>query len=181
MFSKGSKPPSSPPASPTPPLPVSEDKPRPRVSSMPSIVSAGLQVTGNLVSDGDVQIEGTIEGDVKSRLLTVGEGGCVKGSISAKEVIVSGTVEGKIKASTVTIAHTARVIGDVVHDHLSVEAGAYLNGSLKRLNKTDEREEAKPQDPKKSEETFAAIKREIREIGGTKGSSSEPAKAGTKA
>lgn len=172
MFSKGSKPP-QPPSAP-PPLP--EEKPRSRVSSMPSIVSAGLHVTGNLVSDGDVQIEGTIEGDVKSRLLTVGEGGCVKGSISAKEVIVSGTVEGKIKATTVTIAHTARVIGDVVHDHLSVEAGAYLNGSLKRLSKPDERDEAKV-DPKKSEETFAAIKREIREIG-TKGPAGEPAKAG---
>ena len=72
MFSKGSKP------TPEPTEPKAEEAPeveRPRPSkaaTMPSIVSAGLQVTGNLISDGDVQIEGTIEGDIRSRMLTVG-------------------------------------------------------------------------------------------------------------
>ena len=156
MFSKGSKP------TPEPTEPKAEEAPeveRPRPSkaaTMPSIVSAGLQVTGNLISDGDVQIEGTIEGDIRSRMLTVGEEGAVKGSINASEVVVSGTVEGKIRAKQVTVAHTARVIGDIIHDHLAVEAGAYVNGSLKRLSKAPADKQAK-----KADETFQAVKKEI--------------------
>lgn len=156
MFSKGSKQPPEP--KDTPPAEMPEvERPRPsKAATMPSIVSAGLQVTGNLISDGDVQIEGMIEGDIRSRMLTVGEEGAVKGSINASEVVVSGTVEGKIRAQSVTVAHTARVIGDIIHDHLAVEAGAYVNGSLKRLSKA-------PTDKagKKTAETFAAVKKEI--------------------
>jgi len=108
-----------------------------RSATMPSIVSAGLQVNGNMVSDGDIQIEGTIEGDVKSHTLIIGAEGLVKGSIVADEVTINGMVEGKIKAKTVILHENSQVIGDITHDLLTVLAGARIEGSLKRLSKSD--------------------------------------------
>lgn len=100
--------------------------------SMPSIVSEGLHVTGNLISDGDVQIDGIIEGDVKGRNLTVGSNGQVVGKIVAHEVVINGTVTGEVAAKTVMITRTANVEGDLVHEILSVEAGAVFEGRSKR-------------------------------------------------
>jgi cytoskeletal protein CcmA (bactofilin family) len=127
MFSKGSKPEGE-------PVP---EPPRMKTSAMPSIVSAGLQVTGNMTSDGDIQIEGTITGDVKSRTITVGTDGLVQGQLIAETVQVSGAVEGKIRAKSVVLVAGARVLGDIVHDILTVEPGAHVEGALKRYSKPE--------------------------------------------
>ncbi len=102
--------------------------------SIPSIISSDLRVIGDLSSDGDLQIDGVIEGDVESRSLTVGINAKVKGSVSADDARICGTVEGEVKASSVIVAETARVIGDVVHEKLSVETGAYLEGNCRHMS-----------------------------------------------
>ena len=110
---------------------------RNRPANMPSIVSAGLQVNGSMVSDGEIQIDGTFEGDLKSRTLIIGAEGLVKGSIVADEVTINGMFEGKIKAKSVILHENSKVIGDITHDLLTVLAGARIEGSLKRLSKSD--------------------------------------------
>jgi cytoskeletal protein CcmA (bactofilin family) len=117
---------------------VIQDRSRPSAgtskASVPSIVSSDLKVEGNMVCDGDIQIDGRVEGDVRSRNLTVGEHGAVVGEITADKVQISGTVEGRISAKTVNLAKSARIIGDIAHDSLSMEAGAYLEGRVSRLD-----------------------------------------------
>ena len=100
---------------------------------MPSIISADLRVVGDLHCAGEIQVEGKVEGDIKSKSVTVGEGAQVKGGIHAEAVRVSGTVKGQIEATSVTLAKTAKVKGDVVHKTLSIEAGAQLEGNCRRL------------------------------------------------
>lgn len=102
-------------------------------SAVPSIISADLKIIGNLQSSGDIQVDGQVEGDVLSRTLTVGEGAIVKGSVRGETVRICGEVHGEVSASSVIIAKTARVSGDVVHQSLAIEAGAYLEGSIKRM------------------------------------------------
>ena len=102
-------------------------------SSMPSIVSANLRIVGDLVCDGDIQVEGTVEGSVKSSVLTIGDSGTIQGQISADQVMVSGTVVGKIKARTVYLAQSASVTGDILHESLGIEAGAQFEGQCKSL------------------------------------------------
>jgi cytoskeletal protein CcmA (bactofilin family) len=46
---------------------------------------------------------------------------------------VCGTVDGAVKAKSVVMAKTARVIGDIIHDSLAIEAGAFIEGNIKRL------------------------------------------------
>ena len=100
----------------------------------PSIISANLHVVGNLQSEGEVQVDGTIEGNVSGKSLAIGERAKVCGEISADDVIVHGVVEGKIRAKRVQLAKSAKVVGDIWHEVLSIESGAQLEGHIKRLD-----------------------------------------------
>lgn len=101
-------------------------------SKAPSILSADLTVTGSIVSDGEVQLDGTVEGDVKAGSLTIGEEATVKGEVVCETVVVRGRVEGSLRARQVQLAATARVEGDVIHASLAIESGAYFDGHCKR-------------------------------------------------
>lgn len=101
----------------------------------PSIISADLKITGNLASEGDLQIDGTVEGDITCRTATVGEGALVQGSILANTVRIYGTVSGEIKANDVILAKSARVDGDIGHASIAMEAGASVSGRLSRIEK----------------------------------------------
>lgn len=98
----------------------------------PSLISSNLQVVGNLKTEGEIQIDGVIDGDVACGKLMIGERATVNGEVVADNVEVRGTVEGRIRAKTVLLAKSARVTGDIWHDSLSIEAGAYLDGHCKR-------------------------------------------------
>lgn len=103
-------------------------------SVVPSLVSADLKVVGNLESAGDLQIDGEVKGDVKSRSVTVGESAKVKGSISAETLRIAGAVDGQIRSTSVTVARTGKVKGDIFHQTLSIEAGATIEGQIRRLD-----------------------------------------------
>lgn len=98
----------------------------------PSIISTELTLTGNLSSTGEVQIDGTVDGNVTSRSLTVGEQGTVNGAVSAETVRVCGAVTGEINARTVVLAKSAKVNGDIIHETLTMESGAFLDGQVRR-------------------------------------------------
>ena len=105
-----------------------------RNSGEPSVISADLKIVGDLHCAGDVQIKGTVEGDIRSRTVTIGEGAQVNGSVYGQAVHVSGLVQGQIEAPTVTVARSGKIVGDVVHESLAVEAGAHLEGQCRRLD-----------------------------------------------
>ncbi len=106
-------------------------RPVPR-QTVPSLISQDMRITGDVECDGDMQIDGTINGDVKSRMLTVGETGQVRGAIISDAAHVCGAVTGQIRARKVELAKTAKVIGDIVHESLAIEAGAFVEGNFKR-------------------------------------------------
>ena len=73
-------------------------KPGSQQAAAPSIISADMKVVGNLQSGGDIQIEGSVEGDIKSRTVTIGENAHINGAINANMANVHGHVNGKINA-----------------------------------------------------------------------------------
>jgi cytoskeletal protein CcmA (bactofilin family) len=107
-----------------------------RPAGEPSVIDVDLKVMGDLISSGDIHVKGTVQGDIKSRSVTILQGAHVEGSISAETVRVSGCIKGQIEAPSVTIEKSAEVQGDVVHETLSIEAGALLEGNCRRLSKT---------------------------------------------
>lgn len=113
-------------------------------TAMPSLISQYLSVMGDLASEGDVQVDGVVEGNVKTATLTIGESGSIKGGVVAEVVHVAGTLVGQIRARTVALTRTARVKGDIWHDSLAIEAGAQFEGSCRRLDTTEAQAEAMP-------------------------------------
>lgn len=117
------------PATPTPSeRPASAPKPKPPASTL----SSDLTVTGNLRTTGDIQVEGTVEGDIRAHLLTVGEGATIKGEVVADDVIVNGRVVGRVRGLKVRLTSTARVEGDIIHKTIAIESGAHFEGSVQR-------------------------------------------------
>ncbi|MDR3436906.1 polymer-forming cytoskeletal protein [Telmatospirillum sp.] len=99
----------------------------------PSIIGADCTFTGDIASEGEVQVDGSLDGDIRCLSLVIGEHGAVTGEITAETVSVLGMVTGQITAQTVALAKTARILGDITHDSLSVEVGAFVEGRFNRL------------------------------------------------
>ncbi|MEK9969392.1 MAG: polymer-forming cytoskeletal protein [Ferrovibrio sp.] len=97
----------------------------------PSILSAGLTVNGDLNSDGEVQIDCLVNGDVTAVRLAIGENAKVVGEVVAEHVLIRGEVIGRIRAKSVELDKTAKVRGDIWHELLSIAAGAKIEGLCK--------------------------------------------------
>ncbi len=145
MFNKTSKPTTAPePRTPpivTPPVDVSPSinlnkvapvtaSPMRSSSSAKGLSSfgAGLVIEGNITGAGDLVLEGTVHGDVKVSHLTVGESGNIEGKVEADTVEVRGRVVGSIKGTQVKLQATAYVEGDITHEQLAIDVGAYFQG-----------------------------------------------------
>lgn len=100
-------------------------------SSAPSIISSDLLVQGTLISTGDIQIDGRVEGDVHSAGLVIGDKALITGEILAEEVTVRGKVQGSIRARKVLLAATCHVEGNILHEAFAVEHGAFFEGNCR--------------------------------------------------
>ena len=108
-----------------------------KADGTPSIISANLHIVGNLKTEGEIQIDGLVDGDVRGHKLTIGGEATVNGEIEADEVLVLGAVNGRIRARSVQLAKSAKVMGDILHELLAVEAGAHLEGHCKRVDRSE--------------------------------------------
>jgi cytoskeletal protein CcmA (bactofilin family) len=116
--------------------------------TVPSIVSADLTVEGNLTSAGDIQVDGIVQGDIRSNGLVVGEHAEIHGEIFAEEVTVRGKVMGRIHARKVQLAATSRVEGDILHESFSVETGAFFEGNCRHSDNPLGSDQKRPPAPK---------------------------------
>ena len=112
-------------------------------SSPPSLISKDIKIVGNLSSEGEIHIDGAVDGDIRTKSLLVGETANIKGEIVADSLSVHGTINGQIKARSVNLAKTARVIGDILHEDLTIETGAFLEGHCKRMAEKKEAEDGR--------------------------------------
>ncbi|RMF12293.1 MAG: polymer-forming cytoskeletal protein [Alphaproteobacteria bacterium] len=112
---------------------MAKDKPGSQThvaSGAPSIISAGVRLIGELTSPGDVQLDGTVEGDLRCRQLTIGDGGSVKGEITADQATIRGRVEGELRVKSLRLGSKAEVIGDIYQETIAIEAGARISGRI---------------------------------------------------
>lgn len=97
-----------------------------------SLLSADLVIEGAVTGEGELQIDGVVRGDVRVGRLTVGETGHIDGAIHAEAVEVRGRVVGSITSKQVRLYGTSYVDGDITHEQLAMETGAFFQGrSLK--------------------------------------------------
>lgn len=103
-------------------------KPKPPAS----VLSADLHITGNMKTTGDIQVEGTVDGDIRAHLLTIGETATIKGEVTADDVVINGRIVGRVRGLKVRLTSTARVEGDIIHKTIAIESGAHFEGSVQR-------------------------------------------------
>ncbi len=117
-------------ATPAPTEQKTNTTPKPKPPA--SVLSSDLHITGNLKTTGDIQVEGTVEGDIRAHLLTIGETATIKGEVTADDVVVNGRIVGRVRGLKVRLTSTARVEGDIIHKTIAIESGAHFEGSVQR-------------------------------------------------
>jgi cytoskeletal protein CcmA (bactofilin family) len=126
--------PSGSPATP-PPTPVSAQRaPMTARTDRPvvSMIGPDLQIVGNLVSKGEVHIEGEVQGDILGTHVMIGERAQITGGVAGDEVVVRGKVMGSVRGKKVALQATSHVEGDIYHKSLAIEQGAYFEGKSRR-------------------------------------------------
>ncbi|SMO36696.1 bactofilin family protein [Ruegeria faecimaris] len=118
------------PATPAPTEAKASTAPKPKPPA--SVLSSDLHITGNLKTSGDIQVEGTVEGDIRAHLLTIGETATIKGEVTADDVVINGRIVGRVRGLKVRLTSTARVEGDIIHKTIAIESGAHFEGSVQR-------------------------------------------------
>ena len=109
-----------------------------------SLIAENVRVAGDIASDGDIQLDGAVRGDIHVGHLSIGETGQVEGAIEAETVEVRGRVVGTISAQIVRLYATAQVEGDISHAQLAIDAGAQFQGRSVRLGQPVQEQLALP-------------------------------------
>jgi cytoskeletal protein CcmA (bactofilin family) len=96
-----------------------------------NLIGGGTQLTGDVKSNGDFRIDGSLKGniDVKGKLV-VGPQGSIEGEISCQNADISGVVKGKINVSDLLmLKSTAKIQGDIITGKIAIEPEAQFTGT----------------------------------------------------
>jgi cytoskeletal protein CcmA (bactofilin family) len=102
---------------------------------MVSTLAQGVLVTGNIVSEGTLQICGRVNGDIHASQLIVNKGAQVEGNIIAQEAIILGACKGIIHSNSVKLQDMAAVEGEIYSKSLTIEQDAQFEGVSRRLDR----------------------------------------------
>ena len=129
-----------------------------------TVIGPSVQVEGNFVANGDIIIEGTVAGSIRTeKNLRIGQGAKIYADISAASALIAGEVQGNIKIKeSLELTSTAKIFGDIKTNILNVNTGAILQGKCSvgedkksKLEKIDEREKTERKNFKEKEEILA--------------------------
>jgi cytoskeletal protein CcmA (bactofilin family) len=93
-----------------------------------STISEDLTITGSVTSQGELHVNGRVQGDVHCVALVLGENAELEGNVVAEDVMVRGRLIGSVRAQKVMLQSTAHVEGNLVHKSLAVEHGTHFEG-----------------------------------------------------
>ena len=95
-------------------------------------ILVGTHIQGDLKTDGDIRIDGTVKGNIRAEgKVVVGEHGKVEGEVECKNAAIAGKVVGTMRVTQMlALSASAKIEGQVHTEKLSVEPGAELNGSV---------------------------------------------------
>jgi cytoskeletal protein CcmA (bactofilin family) len=146
MFSKQpSKTPTSTPARTSTPSIVSEMntvadpnsfRKTPASPKVASLIAADTTIDGGVSGDTELHVDGVIRGDVGVARLSIGESGSIEGAIQAETVEARGRVVGSITAKQVRLYASCHIDGDITHEQLTMEAGAFFQGRSLKFQRT---------------------------------------------
>ena len=96
-----------------------------------SIIGQDMVLTGDLLFESKIQIDGKITGDLKGDSLVLSGTGKIEGDVEAKSITCYGQIDGNIKAGVLFLKKSGVINGRVETSELSVESGGILCGEIK--------------------------------------------------
>tara|TARA_A100001234_G_scaffold221532_1_gene238165 strand:- start:6831 stop:7247 length:417 start_codon:yes stop_codon:yes gene_type:complete len=100
-------------------------------NSVVNIIGQGTSILGDINSNGDIRVDGTLKGSIKTEgKVVLGKEGVVEGDVICQNADISGVIKAKITVSNLlSLKDTAKLKGDIVTNKLSIEPGAEFTGS----------------------------------------------------
>lgn len=95
-----------------------------------SIIGGDVAIVGNIEASVDLHIDGKVEGDIGCAALVQGPDSRIEGHVTAKSARIGGFVEGSITADELIVESSARIIGDVTYDVISIATGGQIDGRM---------------------------------------------------
>jgi cytoskeletal protein CcmA (bactofilin family) len=98
-----------------------------------NLISNGTDITGDVKSNGDIRIDGSLTGNLNTKgKVVIGPTGKVKGEVICKNSEVSGIIEGKITVGQLlNLKASSKINGDITTSKLTIEPGAAFSGNCK--------------------------------------------------
>ncbi|MBU1210849.1 MAG: polymer-forming cytoskeletal protein [Alphaproteobacteria bacterium] len=106
-----------------------------------SVIGQDLKILGGglrLISEGNLTVDGIVEGDVLGANVIIGKHGQVNGLVHGETVSIHGQVSGMVRAVDVSLKCGANVEAEVHHNTLSLELGANFEGRSRRYLEREE-------------------------------------------
>ena len=97
-----------------------------------STIGEDLRITGNVSSKGEIHLDGEVHGDVSCVALVLGESATLEGNVTAEDVVIRGRLIGSVRGLRVTLQAMSHVEGDIYHQSLALEQGAFFEGRSSR-------------------------------------------------
>ncbi|MHC5178303.1 Polymer-forming cytoskeletal [Serratia rubidaea] len=120
-----------------PPLAELLESSKPVKAIKDTFVSQGTQLTGTIEGQGNIIVEGVIEGSLTcSHQVRIEPTGHVKGEIHAQHIMINGSVEGSCHADSLTIQPKGHMRGDIFTDEFSIEKGGVFVGQSQLMPQT---------------------------------------------
>ncbi len=114
--------------------------------SIPSVITKDMHILGNIISDGVVDFDGTLDGNIRCNTFTLRSTGAVKGEVVASTVFIYGKVKGLIRAKNVHLYASCNVEGIIMHEAITIEDGAFVDGKFKRTDRVHTGDESEDGD-----------------------------------
>lgn len=114
---------------------------------MDTVIGPSVQIDGELISQGNIRVEGVLKGTVTTEQnIDVAEGSLIEADVKAIDMLIAGNVKGNVEAEgKITITETGHVQGDITCGMLAIQPGAVFSGQS-HMNSVMEEEEMPMED-----------------------------------
>jgi cytoskeletal protein CcmA (bactofilin family) len=108
------------------------------------IIGEGATINGTIQEKNQINIQGSVDGDVTCKELIVGKSGNLKGKIKTESLSVEGTVEGELNVKgLLKLMSSGSVSGKITYGSLQINEGGKLIGEIDFKDKNILQEEFK--------------------------------------